>query len=132
MLISARRHAPRAAALICSSLALGLAGLAAAPGARAAQNSFAYSLGQNVQKTHPERHSLYSASAYTSRGTAVSAAASTYSNTGAPLYANWDYGYGYACHYYSGANLLYPVIRNNASTTTILGTSTWGSGAAGC
>lgn len=130
MSMRARRRSPKAAALICSSLVLGLAGLAAAPAAQAGQDTFAYSLGYGGQQTGA-RHTLVSVTAYSSRGNDVSAGAS-YNQSGSPLYANWDYGTGTACHYYGAGNMLYPVIRNLGPTTTIVGTSTYGSGAAGC
>ncbi|MEV4421074.1 hypothetical protein AB0L40_13990 [Patulibacter sp. NPDC049589] len=126
------RRASRAAALIGSTLALGLAGLAGASAAQAGSDSWPCGSVPGSVTCPGDRHTLTSVKAFGASGRSVNAGAS-WNGTEGQLYANWAWGTGTTCHGYGAGNLLYPVVKNpNSTSMTMSGLSTFGSGAASC
>lgn len=132
MLRHTRRRLPRAAALIGTAAAVAATGLAATPTAsQAAVDNWSCWLSSSGWCIH-DRHSLRAVSAYSASGRVVAAVGSFYGNTSS-LHGSWAAGNGYTCRIYSGANVLYPMIRNGWSgSSTVYGWSSYGSGAPSC
>jgi hypothetical protein len=132
MIRTTPRRAPRTVATLALSAGLAVAGLGlAVPSSQAATDSWSCGL-QGNQYCAAARHSLRAVGNYNGSGLTVGAAAGTTSNANS-LYGSWSWGGGYTCHSYSGANVLYPLIRNGSGTTsTFYGNSSWGTGAQSC
>lgn len=126
-----RRRVPRALALLATTATVATAGLAAAPASQAATDSWNCWL-SSAGWCNYDRHSLIAVTAYSPAGRTVAAGGSFYGNSSS-MHGSWIVGGGYACRIFSGANVLYPMLKNGSSvSSTVYGWSSWGSGASSC
>lgn len=113
------RAGRRCLALLLIAASAGAAGLAASPTAALAGTQY-YCIGGGAganlapnglpgNACYGDRHSLNSNRVFNTDGAGLIGAAALYDClAGVCQYYNWITGNGYACHPYSGANLLYP------------------------
>lgn len=128
MTTSLRKRLVRGCVVVCA--AAGVYGVApASPALAGIENYCVTSLGINAECAGP-RHSLRSNQVF-GNGSWIGARANDVNGN---AYGTYISGVQYACHPYSGANLLYPVIGHffEYATIGVAGTQAYGSDSQGC
>jgi hypothetical protein len=123
----------RVIALVVLLAGVGVA--AAASDATATVSTYCVATRSFGSDCYGPRHSLRQNRAYNYDGNSgyyVAAAALIDEDVAIIPYGNWKYGWGMACHPYSGSNLLYPWLYNaDSRTQRMYGASYYGSAESG-